>query len=112
MARARPPEPASDEPAEEPIRAAHARPPAKAKGGPRNLANLFEKRKKRPKDDKPSGWSGGIAIHPSILAGLAMMVGAAIWFFVALAAGYIYFYPPVLFVLGIVSIVAGFRGTE
>ena len=33
-------------------------------------------------------------------------------FFVGLVAGYIFFYPPVLFVLGIVSMVKGFSGKE
>lgn len=36
------------------------------------------------------------------IKGLLMMAGAAIWFFVGLAAGYIYFYPPVMFVIGLV----------
>jgi hypothetical protein len=76
-----------------------------------SLATLFAK-KKISKDDEPTEWSGGIAIHPSILAGLAMMAGAAIWFFAGLAAGRIYFYPPILFCLGIGAIINGFRGTE
>jgi hypothetical protein len=36
-----------------------------------------------------------------------MMAGAVVWFFVGLQAGYIYFYPPVLFVMGLVSLLRG-----
>src|SRR5262249_21771708 len=61
------------------------------------LATLFAKKKNRSAGAEPKEWSGGIAIHPSILAGLAMMAGAAIWFFAGLAAGRIYFYPPIPF---------------
>ena len=40
--------------------------------------------------------------------GLAMMVGAAIWFFGALIYfHWIYFYPPILFVLGLISFFSG-----
>ena len=48
----------------------------------------------------------------SIAVGLLMMLGAAIWFFAGLAAGYIFYYPPVLFVLGIVAIFKGILGRE
>lgn len=40
-----------------------------------------------------------------VLIGAAMMVGAAVWFFVALAADRIYIYPPILFVLGGVTLI-------
>ena len=41
-----------------------------------------------------------------------MMVGAAVWFFVGLAAGIIFFYPPVLFVLGIISFFKGLFSSD
>ncbi len=40
--------------------------------------------------------------------GVLMMVGAAVWFFVGLAANVIYFYPPVLFIIGLVTVLKGF----
>src|SRR5207247_6470440 len=90
-------------------------PEAARAAGPKagsSLAKLFApKKKKPPTGDEPKEWSGGIAIHPSILPGLAMMAGAAIWFFVGLAAGRIFFYPPILFCLGIAAIITGFRGS-
>lgn len=44
--------------------------------------------------------------------GILMMVGAAVWFVVGLMADVIYFYPPVLFVLGIISFFKGLFGSE
>lgn len=40
--------------------------------------------------------------------GLLMMVGAVVWFFLGLAAGRIFFYPPILFIIGLVAVVKGF----
>lgn len=71
------------------------------------------RRKKVKKHTKKrSRSSGGIAIHPSIIGGALMMIGAVVWFVVGLAVGYIFFYPPILFVLGIVAVVRGFMGSE
>lgn len=44
--------------------------------------------------------------------GILMMVGAAVWFVVGLMGDRIFFYPPVLFVLGIVSFFKGLFGSE
>ena len=41
-----------------------------------------------------------------------MIVGALVWFFLGLAAGRIFIYPPIMCVLGIGAIVRGFRGEE
>jgi hypothetical protein len=41
-----------------------------------------------------------------------MMLGAVVWFALGYAAGRIYVYPPVLFVLGIGAVINGFRGTD
>ena len=43
-----------------------------------------------------------------VAGGILMMVGAIIWFVVGYMAGYIYFYPPILFVLGLISMIKGF----
>jgi hypothetical protein len=39
-----------------------------------------------------------------------MMLAAVIWFLVGLAGGIIFFYPPVLFGLGVISLVKGLSG--
>ena len=41
-----------------------------------------------------------------------MMVGAVVWFVAGLAANRIFFYPPVLFILGIVAVFKGITGRE
>jgi uncharacterized membrane protein len=53
-----------------------------------------------------------IAAQRSIIVGLLMMLGAAVWFFLGLAAGRIFFYPPIMFVLGIGAVIRGFQGHE
>lgn len=46
-------------------------------------------------------------VHGGVISGLLMMVGAAVWFFVGLAGGVIFFYPPILFIVGLVTSVRG-----
>ncbi len=41
-----------------------------------------------------------------------MMVGAVVWFVVGLSFDFIFFYPPVLFIIGIVTLVRGMMGHE
>ena len=53
---------------------------------------------------------GGIHISPATLGGLGMMVLALIWFGLGWAGGRIYFYPPILFLFGLVAFVRGLLG--
>ena len=46
-------------------------------------------------------------LNAGVLGGLAAMVGAVIWFVVGLFNDIIFFYPPVLFVLGLIAMVKG-----
>jgi hypothetical protein len=69
-------------------------------------------RRKRPKRRaKPESDGVNIGVA-SIITGAAMMLGAVVWFIAGLAFGYIFFYPPILFLLGIAAIVRGFMGKE
>ena len=43
-----------------------------------------------------------------VLGGIGMMVGALVWFFGALALGVIFIYPPILFVIGLATMIKGF----
>lgn len=100
---------AHSDPADESIRPARKptispAPPSKATVSPRS------KRKPRREESERPGFA--IAIHPSIIIGVLMMIGAAVWFFLGLAANRIFFYPPVLFLLGIGSIIRGFKGED
>jgi hypothetical protein len=47
------------------------------------------------------GWDKGM------MGGLAMMAIAAVWFLVGLAGGIIFYYPPILFVIGLVGFIRG-----
>lgn len=46
-------------------------------------------------------------IEKGVLGGIVMIAIAAVWFFGGLAAGYIFFYPPILFIIGIFAIFKG-----
>jgi hypothetical protein len=45
-----------------------------------------------------------------IATGLLMMLGAAAWFVAGLAADRIFIYPPILFIIGIGTVIKGFMG--
>jgi len=71
------------------------------------------KRPRLDRDRRPSGprvafepgWFG--SSNAGMVGGVLMMVIAVVWFFVGLAAGWIFIYPPILFVVGIVAFVKG-----
>ncbi len=46
-------------------------------------------------------------MNGKVISGILMMVGAVVWFVVGWAAGYIFFYPPILFVIGVVALIKG-----
>jgi hypothetical protein len=48
----------------------------------------------------------------SIITGILMMVGAIVWFVAGLAGDVIFFYPPVMFVLGFIALVKGLMSSE
>ena len=54
------------------------------------------------------GWFG--SLNAGSVGGLLMMIIAAVWFVLGLQAGYIFFYPPVLFVIGGIAAIKGFFG--
>ncbi len=53
-----------------------------------------------------------IVFSPTIIAGFMMMLGAVVWFVVGLALGILFCYPPILFVIGLVTMIKGFMGYE
>lgn len=46
-------------------------------------------------------------INKGVLGGIIMMAIAVIWFFVALSFGWIFFYPPILFLIGLYAFIKG-----
>jgi hypothetical protein len=49
----------------------------------------------------------GAGFRRGVLGGIAMMVIACVWFVGGLFAGYIFFYPPILFIIGLVALIKG-----
>jgi hypothetical protein len=47
------------------------------------------------------------AIGMGVIGGILLMVVAAVWFFLGLAAGRVFIYPPILFCMGIYAIITG-----
>ncbi len=68
-----------------------------------------KKKKKRPSSSGGS-WSG--PSFGAIGGGLLAMIGAVVWFVAGLMNDVIFFYPPVLFVLGLISLGKGLTGQE
>jgi hypothetical protein len=69
-------------------------------------------RSRSPRPAPPRRPRPPVVVSPGIVTGLLMMVGAAVWFFVGLEAGIIFFYPPILFVLGLGTMIQGFGGGD
>lgn len=117
----RPAPPAEPEPAPEPVSARDSEgygvqaPPATPPVPKPKLPPSVKKVKKESSRGAPlvtfeEGWFG--SVNSGVLGGLLMMVIAAVWFFLGLAANRIFFYPPVLFVIGFISILKGLGGEE
>ncbi len=65
-------------------------------------------------DSWPTGYEAepsrsGVTISSGVLGGAAMMLGAVVWFVVGWAAGVIFFYPPILFLIGLFTFVRTVR---
>ena len=54
----------------------------------------------------PTRYGGGMTDKGAV-AGILMMVGAVIWFVVGMAVNVIFFYPPILFILGLICFIKG-----
>jgi hypothetical protein len=69
-----------------------------------------KRRRRRRRESERSGYGKGAL--SSIIVGVLMMVGAVVWFVGGLAVGFIFFYPPFLFIFGIVAVVRGLMGHD
>ncbi len=70
------------------------------------------KKKKKPRrDDDRRG--GGISLNPAVGTGALMTVGAIVWFVLGIVLiDRIFIYPPIMLVLGVVSVIKGLMGHE
>jgi hypothetical protein len=59
----------------------------------------------RRRPPQPQG--GFFSIHGGVAGGLVMMAIAVVWFVAGLFADRIFFYPPVLFVIGLIAVFKG-----
>ncbi len=67
-----------------------------------------KKRRPPPQDDSggSSGGGGGVA------GGALMMLIAVVWFVLGLVNDWVFFYPPILFILGLIAFFKGLAGEE
>ena len=63
-------------------------------------------RRPAPRRQKAKSQNDGEGMG-SIVSGVLMMVGAVVWLVAGLFAGYIFFYPPILFIIGLVAVIKG-----
>lgn len=104
---------------EEPVRRNASRAAVQAEPNPRRREEKddeeppIQKRSKRSRNIKKReplvsfepGWFG--SINSGVVGGLLMMLIAVVWFVVGLIGGIIFFYPPILFIVGFIAIVKG-----
>jgi hypothetical protein len=62
---------------------------------------------REPERNRRGFGGSGFHINAGIGGGLAMMFIAVVWFVLGLMAGFIFFYPPVLFIVGLVALIKG-----
>lgn len=73
-----------------------------------------KRKKRRPPERRETsshGFEGGI-INSGVGGGLAAMVIAVVWLVVGLAFGWLFYYPPVLFVVGLIAFIKGLASRE
>jgi hypothetical protein len=79
--------------------------PSGNKKKPKSTSLSSKGRKSR--SSSSGGMNGGLMIK-----GVLMIVGAIVWFVVGWMAGFIYFYPPILLVLGIGTCIKAMMGSD
>lgn len=77
--------------------------PSKPMGGGRKIV-------RKPREQESGGTGGGFGINSSVLSGIGMMIGALVWFFGGLALNIFFVYPPILFFIGLFTMISGFFG--
>jgi hypothetical protein len=93
---------------------AEAPPPApKAPPAPARVSDPPKRKKEKERQPRvvfEEGWFG--SINSGVLGGLLMVIIAIVWFFLGLMANRIFFYPPILLVIGIISMLKGLFGGD
>ena len=68
-------------------------------------------RKKAKRKKKTSAPSGAGPDMGQVLSGVGMMVGAVVWLVVGLMCGRFFIYPPILFIMGLGTMIKGFMSS-
>lgn len=71
----------------------------------REEARREEGRREKPRVTFGEGWFG--SMNAGVIGGVLMILIAVVWFVAGLAAGVLFFYPPILAVIGIAAIIKG-----
>jgi len=72
----------------------------------RSGAALQRARQSQREDEDPFAFERA-AFNAGVFGGVFLIVVAGVWFYLGYKAGYIFFYPPFLAMIGIVAIVNG-----
>lgn len=100
--------PASNQIGVQPVALQSSIPPPQVTSPYRSTGTSATKpRKRKRRKAAATQTSGNSIFEGEIIGGIAMMVGAVVWFVVGLAAGYIFFYPPILFFIGLGTLIKG-----
>ena len=74
---------------------------------PRRRLDLRDESLAPPKPSAAKGGTGFGGINAGVGGGLLMMVIAVVWFVLGLLADRIFFYPPILLVIGLIAFIRG-----
>ncbi|HUE69776.1 MAG TPA: hypothetical protein VMP01_02710 [Pirellulaceae bacterium] len=66
-------------------------------------ASYEESKQRKYYNNDGDGWG----LNAGIGGGALLMLGAVVWFVVGLACGYIFFYPPIMFIIGLIAFFKG-----
>ena len=70
------------------------------------------RKKRRPPPQEDNRIFEARAINAGVGGGVLMMLVAVVWFVVGLMNDWIFFYPPILFILGLIAFIKGMTGEE
>lgn len=80
----------------------------------RAVASSYLERARQETSNGSNDSEGGYSnfFDATVIGGLVVMLAAVAWFVAGLAAGVIFFYPPVMFVLGMITVVKGIASND
>jgi ribosomal protein S27E len=91
--------------------------PATTRSAPPRVGKSSKTSKSSKPDPKAKSGGGAFSmekgmLNAGVLGGLGLMLGAVVWFVVGFLLGYIFYYPPIMFIIGFVALVKGLIGSR